>query len=115
MDDFVVALDQLNSPELAWKDMLDMELQPLMEQSAGKRNAEEVRRIWSLIYWQLLDCRPAAESSSSTASSSLYGTQSTFSLQAGERVKRFARVSRETVCVRFVVVAVEQWEWLCVC
>ena len=93
VDDFVVALEQLNSPELAWKDMLEMELQPLMEQTAARRSGEQVKKIWRQIYSQLLDGR--ASQSTSSQSSSLYGTQSTFSLQAGERIKKFARVSRQ--------------------
>ena len=90
MDDLVVALEQLNSPELAWKDMLEMELQPLMEQTVTRRSGEQVKKIWRQIYAQLLDGR--ASQSTSSQSSSLYGTQSTFSLQAGERIKKFAKV-----------------------
>ena len=93
MDDFVVALEQLNSPELAWKDKLEVELQPLMEQSVARRSGEKVKKIWNQIYSQLLDCQ-ASEGGSQ--SSSLYGTQSTFSLQAGERIKRFAKVHTYT-------------------
>ena len=91
VDDFVVALEQLNSPELAWKDLLETELQPLMEQTVARRSGEQVKRIWRRIYAQLLDCR-ASQSSTSSQSSSLYGTQSTLSLQAGDRIKKFATV-----------------------
>ena len=88
MNDFVTALEQLNSPELAWKDILDTDLQPLMEQSVANRNTEKVKKIWQQIYAQLLDYR----SWDSGPTSSLYGTQSTASLQAGQRMKRFAQV-----------------------
>lgn len=88
MDDFVTALEQLNSPELAWKDMLETELQPLMEQTVSNRNKERVQKIWVQIYDQLLDYKAW----DSGPTSSLYGTQSTASLLAGDRMKRFAKV-----------------------
>lgn len=88
MDDFVNALEQLNSPELAWKDMLETDLQPLMEQTVSNRDAKKVKKIWMQIYAQLLDYR----SWDSGPASSLYGSQSTASLRAGQRMKRFAQV-----------------------
>ena len=88
MDDFVAALEQLNSPELAWKDMLEMELQPLMEQTVTNRSKDRVKKIWAQIYAQLLDYRAW----DSCPASSQYGTQLTASLQAGQRMKRFAQV-----------------------
>ena len=88
MDDFVAALEQLNSPELAWKDMLETELQPLMEQTVSHRNRTRIQKIWGQIYSQMLDYR----SWDSGPTSSLYGTQSTVSLQAGQRRKWFAQV-----------------------
>ena len=88
MDDFVASLEQLNSPELAWKDVLEMELQPLMEQSVSSRSKERIRKIWVQIYSQMLDY----QTWDSSPASSLYGTQSTASMQAGDRMKRFARV-----------------------
>ena len=90
VDDFVNALEQLNSPELAWKDILEVDLQPLMEQSVSNRDKKNVKKIWAQIYAQLLDYR----SWDSGPTSSLYGSQSTASLQAGQRMKRFAQVRR---------------------
>lgn len=88
VDDFVNALEQLNSPELAWKDTLETDLQPLMEQTVKSRDTEKVKTIWRQIYAQLLDYR----SWDSGPPSSLYGTQSTASVKAGQRMKRFAQV-----------------------
>ena len=89
VDDFVTALEQLNSPELAWKDMLETDLQPLMEQSVRGRDKKRIKDVWAQIFAQLLDYK----SWDSGPTSSLYGTQSTASLQAGQRIKKFAKVA----------------------
>ena len=76
--------------------MLETELQPLMEQTLSKRSNERVHKIWLQIYNQLLDYKTW----DSGPTSSLYGTQSTASLLAGDRMKRFARVrSRDMQCI----------------
>jgi DNA-dependent protein kinase catalytic subunit len=97
VDDFVTALEQLNSPELAWKDMLETDLQPLMEQSVRGRDKKRIKDVWAQIFAQLLDYK----SWDSGPTSSLYGTQSTASLQAGQRIKKFAKENIKDVEKRF--------------
>ena len=76
----------LSFVSIYFKDFLDVEMKPLVESvSVNKRDKEAIKKVWEMMYNQLLDTRSSAQSSS------LYGTPS---IQKGAKMKKFAQVSK---------------------
>ena len=95
IDDFVAGLEQLNSPELLWKDRCDMELKPLMQSS--QRNREVIAKIWQEIYTDMFDHRT-------------WDSSHPHSTSRGQLAKKFAQVS-DIMCIVPMCVCV----CVCVC
>ncbi|XP_019852740.1 PREDICTED: DNA-dependent protein kinase catalytic subunit [Amphimedon queenslandica] len=94
MDEFIAALEQLNSPELAWKDWYDNELKPLVGSvTVPKRDKNAIKRVWEQMYSQLLETR------SGLGDKSLYGGSP--SLQKGARQKTFAQAYAKNIEDKF--------------
>lgn len=75
----------LSFVSIYFKDFLDVEMKPLVESvSVNKRDKDAIKKVWEIMYNQLLDTRSSAQSSS------LYGTPS---IQKGAKMKKFAQVS----------------------
>ena len=53
VDEFIVALEQLNSPEQSWKDRCDNEIKPLMQ--CSQRDKEAIAKIWKRIYSSIFE------------------------------------------------------------
>eukprot|EP00731_Ephydatia_muelleri_P028749 Em0020g393a len=87
INDFIQALEQLSSPELVWKDAVDNDLKPLMEQSVGSRDEAKLKEVWQQIYSHLFDHK----SWETSQDGSLYGTPSASSNLVGARKKKFAQ------------------------
>lgn len=47
LNDFITALEQLTSPELAWKDFMDLDLKSFIEQSVIKRDKIFLKKAWN--------------------------------------------------------------------
>lgn len=104
LDNFIVALELLCSPELVIKvctaqpchyfktepfafsqDYFDNDLKPIMESSVVKRDKRKVNQIWQDIHRQLTEWKEGS------SASSLYGEQ-TPSVEIGVLQKNFAKV-----------------------
>jgi DNA-dependent protein kinase catalytic subunit len=98
VDDFVSALEQLTTPELAWKDVCENDLKPLMEPEVSRRDKKALLQAWQQIYSSLFDFE-GRTGLSAQSSESLYGTPS--SLSAGQKQKSFISAYRKKIEDKF--------------
>ena len=66
-----------------FKDLLDNEIKPLLDQTIPKRNKAAISKAWKQLYEQVLDTDP------DSSPSSLFGSPS---LQKGSKQKTFVKV-----------------------
>lgn len=85
-DNFIAGLEQLDFPELLWKDQCDNELKPLMDTTLMQRDKGAISRVCQQMHAELLDYRSWEGGGSSAG---LYGTSS---LSKGPLQRKFAQV-----------------------